>query len=598
MGPRVPESPPREPAEPEPAAPRAPAPRAGRDYWDSVALQLSRRRSFRVALSILFLLYGLAIFAPLLASDRPYRLVAIDRGRHEQARLGFGQLGRSALDALEAAAAPSGFDPKARLASLAARVRELSEHAPPARDRQLEELLGRFAAALSAPPAPDTLRELRADLERLLAELAAAPLGAAALPGRGGIGAAGAGEPAGAGLQLEPYRRYPILEILSPTSLFLMGLWLSAACFPLWNRLWNRRLRGDPRLRRRARWAKFAVLLAPGLLLAAVFAAASTGPASPFDSAPYKRGLTDGSLVPVERPWLPPLPTGYAELHPEESFRPPTFLASSWVDAEGRALDPARRPRTDGPSGLVPPSTPVEVRYGEAQANAPHRHLLGTDELGRDLLVRLLWGARVSLSVGIFSALLLTAIGVVLGALAGYLGGKVDLALMRLVEILQSIPAFFLILAALSFTDRSALPPMLAIVLVMALVRWTSVARLVRGEFLRLKEQEFVLAARALGFSGLRIAALHILPNALGPVLVSAAFSVATGILTESAVSFLGLGVKHPEASWGSLINESRSPEHWWVQVFPGLLIFLTVTCYNLVGDALRDALDPKARRW
>lgn len=295
---------------------------------------------------------------------------------------------------------------------------------------------------------------------------------------------------------------------------------------------------------------------------------------------------------------MPPLATGYAELHPEESFRPPTFLASSRVDAQGRALDPARRPKSAALFGIEPPATPVEVRFGEPEANAPHRHLLGTDELGRDLLVRLLWGARVSLSVGILSALLLTAIGVLLGALAGYLGGSVDLLVMRSVEILQSIPAFFLILAALSFTDRTVLPPMVAIVLVMALVRWTSVARLVRGEFLRLKEQEFVLAARALGFSGPRIAALHILPNALAPVLVSAAFSVATGILTESAISFLGLGVKHPEASWGSLINESKSPVHWWVQVFPGLLIFLTVTCYNLVGDAVRDALDPKARRW
>jgi peptide/nickel transport system permease protein len=576
--------------------PAAPAQRASRDYWDLVWQQLARRRSFRAALWILVLLYGLAIFAPLLASDRPYRLVAIDRGRHEQARSGLGQLGRAALEALEAsaargpgAAAGPGVDPQARLTGLAVRVRELSEHAPQAYDRRLAALYERFAAAFAAPPAAEGLRELRAELEALVRELAPA-----ASPAPAQEPAAGAP----AGLELEPYRRYPILEILSPTSLFLMGLWLAGASFPLWNRLWNLALGADPPRRRRARPWKALALLLPGAVLALGFVALAPGRASPFDSAPYKRGLSSGALVAVERPLFPPLATGYAELHPEESFRPPTFLSSSWVDDQGRALDPARRPRADGIGGFELPSTPVEVRFGEPPANAPHRHLLGTDELGRDLLVRLLWGARVSLSVGILSALLLTAVGVLLGALAGYLGGWVDLLVMRGVEILQSIPAFFLILAALSFTDQAQVPPMVAIVGVMALVRWTSVARLVRGEFLRLEQQEFVLAARALGFSGPRIALLHILPNALAPVLVSAAFSVATGILTESAISFLGLGVQHPEASWGSLINESKSPEHWWVQVFPGLLIFLTVTCYNLVGDAVRDALDPKARRW
>jgi peptide/nickel transport system permease protein len=126
-------------------------------------------------------------------------------------------------------------------------------------------------------------------------------------------------------------------------------------------------------------------------------------------------------------------------------------------------------------------------------------------------------------------------------------------------------------------------------------VRWTGAARLVRGEFLRLREREFVLAARALGFSDGRLILRHLLPNALGPLIVHAAFAVAVGILIESAISFLGFGIRYPEASWGTLINESRNPAHWWIQLFPGLLIFLTVTSYNLVGDALRDALDPKS---
>ena len=241
-------------------------------------------------------------------------------------------------------------------------------------------------------------------------------------------------------------------------------------------------------------------------------------------------------------------------------------------------------------------AVPVEVRYSEPEINAWNRHIGGTDESGRDFLVRMIWGARVSLSVGILSALLLTVIGVTVGSLAGYFGGWIDILIMRLIEIIQSIPAFFLIMATLAFLPPDQLDPIFAVVLVIALIRWTGVARLVRGEFLKLRESEFVVAAEALGFSSRRTIFKHVLPNALSPVLVSAAFAVSAGILTESAVSYLGFGIRAPGASWGSLVNESKDPTHWWVQVFPGVLIFITVTCYNLVGDAIRDALDPKMK--
>jgi peptide/nickel transport system permease protein len=161
-------------------------------------------------------------------------------------------------------------------------------------------------------------------------------------------------------------------------------------------------------------------------------------------------------------------------------------------------------------------------------------------------------------------------------------------------EVILCFPAFFLILMVVAFTDPDDLPPIIAIALVIGLVRWTGVARLTRAEFLKLREQEFVIAARALGLSSLRTIFRHILPNALGPILVSGTFAVAAGILTESALSFLGFGVSEPVPSWGSLVNESRSPEHWWIILFPGLLIFLTVSCYNLVGEAVRDAVDPR----
>jgi peptide/nickel transport system permease protein len=189
---------------------------------------------------------------------------------------------------------------------------------------------------------------------------------------------------------------------------------------------------------------------------------------------------------------------------------------------------------------------------------------------------------------------LLVAIGVLVGAVAGYAGGRVDLLLSRLIEIVQSIPAFFLILTVVALVPARELHPILAIVIVIALVRWTGVARLVRAELLRERELDFVAAARASGASASRILFRHLLPNAIAPVLVAATFAVAGGILTESAISFLGFGIRHPVPSWGSLLNESRAAEYWWVQVFPGLLIFVTVFCYNVVGEGVRDALDPR----
>ena len=244
----------------------------------------------------------------------------------------------------------------------------------------------------------------------------------------------------------------------------------------------------------------------------------------------------------------PMVPFGYDELHADEKFRPPTWTARSARDPEtGLPLDLVGKELA---GGLAPAEVAIEVRAGEPGLNAASRHPLGTDESGRDVLSRMIWGGRVSLSVGILSAALLTIIGVIIGSLAGYFGGWVDIGIMRGIEILQSIPAFFLILLALAFTDPETVPPMFAIVLVIAIVRWTGVARLVRGEFLRLREQEFVVASQALGFTSRRTIFRHVLPNAMSPVLVAAAFS-GPGILTESAVSFLGFGIREPDASWG-----------------------------------------------
>ena len=206
----------------------------------------------------------------------------------------------------------------------------------------------------------------------------------------------------------------------------------------------------------------------------------------------------------------------------------------------------------------------------------------------------MIWGGRVSLSVGIVAVAIYVTIGIVVGSLAGYFRGMCDLIVSRIIEVVICFPAFFLILTIVALIG----PGLFNIMVVIGLTGWTGIARLVRGEFLRLVDQEFVLAGRALGYSPLRLIFRHVLPNALAPVLVSATFGVAGAILTESALSFLGLGITVPTPSWGGILADGRSAltRAPWLIHFPGLAIFVTITSYNLVGEALRDAADPRLR--
>lgn len=238
------------------------------------------------------------------------------------------------------------------------------------------------------------------------------------------------------------------------------------------------------------------------------------------------------------------------------------------------------------------PYSPTEYNLLEYLTAPSGEHWFGTDDSGRDVLSRMIYGARISLSVGFVAVGIAVVIGILLGAMAGYFGGWTDQLISRLIEILLTIPTFFLIIAIIAF-----LPPSIYnIMVVIGVTGWTGVARFVRAEFLKLKQLDFIKASKALGASDIRLIFIHMLPNAMAPVLVSAVFGIAGAILTESSLSFLGFGVPPPTPSWGDILSQSRDYIEfaWWLTFFPGLAIFLSITAYNLVGDGLRDAMDPK----
>ncbi|WP_290921225.1 ABC transporter permease [Halodesulfovibrio sp.] len=222
-------------------------------------------------------------------------------------------------------------------------------------------------------------------------------------------------------------------------------------------------------------------------------------------------------------------------------------------------------------------------------------HLMGTDALGRDVFSRMLHGARISLWVGFVAVGISISIGLVLGLIAGYFRGWVDETIMRFVDVMLCFPSFFLILSVIAFLE----PSLINIMIVIGLTSWMGVARLVRAETLTLRERDFVAASRLAGASSTRIIAHHILPNALAPVLVSATLGVAGAILTESALSFLGLGVQPPTASWGNMLLEGKQVLEIapWLSMFPGCAILVTVLGYNLLGESLRDILDPRLKQ-
>lgn len=342
---------------------------------------------------------------------------------------------------------------------------------------------------------------------------------------------------------LQPQTRFPSFRALKRPEVFFMLFYLSLA--------------GNFFIR--SKYRKFRHYLAASLVPAILGTVVLTMIYPPVqDTFPYRDAFEEPAFGEKgEKVWKALVPFGENENLTAESRQPPTFLLPD-----------------------------------EDRAENQHFHLMGTDTNGRSVLSRMIYGARISMMIGIVAVSIYVAIGIVLGALAGYFRGWVDLMLSRVIEVVICFPVLFLILSVQAFLE----PSIINIMAALGLVYWTGVARLERGEFLRIVNMDYIMAVRALGGSHMRIIFQHVLPNALGPILVLISFGIAGSILVESALSFLGFGVPQPAASWGDLLNNGRNDIQgtWWLTVFPGFAIFLTVTCFNLVGEGVRDALDPR----
>lgn len=329
------------------------------------------------------------------------------------------------------------------------------------------------------------------------------------------------------------------------------------------------------------------------------------------DITPYRQGTMVDSDNAAEADVIyesviwPPIPFALDESNLDKLFSEPTYLegvtTSVLTPSELDTLETQEEQRQQQLKQAELNENQKLIEELMSQENSRHTslpwsrpHIMGTDDSGRDLLTRMIWGGRVSLSVGIVSVSIALTIGIIVGAIAGYFRGTADILISRVIEVVICFPSFFLILAIIAFLG----PGIFKIMMVIGLTSWTGIARLVRGEFLRLSNQEFVLAGKALGYSPWRIIFRHILPNAMAPVLVSATFGIAGAILTESALSFLGLGISVPTPSWGGILSTGRNYiiDAPWIIFYPGMAIFVTITSYNLVAEALRDAADPRLR--
>lgn len=241
---------------------------------------------------------------------------------------------------------------------------------------------------------------------------------------------------------------------------------------------------------------------------------------------------------------------------------------------------------------VISPYTPSQQNVFERLQPPSLHHLFGTDDLGRDVFTRMIFGARISLVVGFISVFIILIIGTLLGIISGYYGGKIDYMIMRFTDIVLCFPTFFLIILVIAFIE----PNIYNVMIVIGVTSWPGLARLVRAEVLSLKEREFILVSKMMAISNIKIFFVHILPNIISPLMVYSSLAIGGAILTESALSFLGLGVQPPMPSWGQILTSGKDYIYmaWWLSLFPGIAILVTVLAFNLVGEAIRDIFDPK----
>lgn len=243
---------------------------------------------------------------------------------------------------------------------------------------------------------------------------------------------------------------------------------------------------------------------------------------------------------------------------------------------------------------FIAPYNPTAVDSKNILSAPTLPHPFGTDMLGRDIFSRIVYGSRISLSIGFIAVGIAVLIGIIFGSIAGYYGGRIDSIIMRFVDVMLCFPTLFLILAVIAFLE----PSILNIMAVIGATSWMGVARLIRSEILTLKERDYVAASKVMGAGDFWIISRHLIPNAIGPVLVSATLGIGGAILVESALSFLGIGVQPPTPSWGNILMDGKSTlgVAWWLTIFPGIFILLTVLAYNLLGEGLRDILEPRLK--
>ncbi|HET6425912.1 MAG TPA: ABC transporter permease [Planctomycetaceae bacterium] len=500
--------------------------------------QFRKRKLAVFCAGVIVFLVTISIWAPFLAHDRPLYYRGVNRFEFREAVRTLREVAGRLPVTPPGATASLTDEKQSKTLWTAIRLQQRQIHAvlPTAKRPWFDQWINDARAAQTDAAGAAKLKELQRTLRKELG---------------------------GNDIVIESQARFPVLASLVWSDVFFLVWSIVLLSFPLWTRLVHRTI---PEERHRRRWwTEFTVWWIVPATAAVIWW--SIVPVR-IDRTNYKQGVlaeeesSATALVVYETVMWPPVAYAIDEDNLAwKNAAPALFHTETDRPALGK---------WDGP------------------------HWLGTDELGRDVLCRMLWGGRVSLSVGIVAVVIYVAIGIIVGALAGYYRGVIDLFVSRVIEVVICFPAFFLILTIVAFIG----PSLLNIMVVIGLTGWTGIARLVRGEFLRLVDQEFVLAGKALGYSPARLIFRHVLPNALAPVLVSATFGVAGAILTESALSFLGLGISVPTPSWGGILSSGREAifRAPWMIWFPGLAIFVTITCYNLVGEALRDASDPRLR--